>query len=157
MKRLILILIIILCFNNYVKTQDTLAYYKKLIKPEYSEIDSNFRDSIINNSWELVAVYERNFLFFRKFEKLESLYKVVFFDSTVTVIYGQNQDNTQSFTIDFEFNSIYNDLVIFNLNHDEKFAYQVLRFEDGFMVVNQFYINKKGRLKNSRKRLLFKD
>ena len=133
-------------------TPDLTSYYKKIIRKDYTELDSTFKDTIRNSTWKLVAKYERTFLFFRKFEEIKYTYSVSFFDSTVTV----NYDTAGSYTVNFIFDKITPELIIFKLGHYEDYVYQLLRFEGDYMVVDYLNINRKGRLIRSNKRLLFK-
>ncbi len=131
---------------------DSTSYYKKLVKPDYTELDSNFQDTIKNSKWKLVAEYKHKFLFFHKFNRIEYDYVVIFHDSKVTVKY----DTAGYYIVNYTFDEISSDFIIFELMQGESYAYQLLRFEDGYMIVNYIYITREGRLKHSRKRLLFK-
>ncbi len=153
MRRLLFsFVVMIVSMQAIAGSKDSTSYYKKLVKPDYSELDFNFRDTIKNSKWKLIAEYKHKFLFFHKFKNIDYDYVVIIHDSTVTVNYG----DSGSYTVNYNFDIISSDFIIFELSHGESYAYQLLRFEDGYMIVNYININRKGRLKHPENRLLFK-
>jgi hypothetical protein len=158
MFKYIIVVLGILFFNLQVigEYSDSTSYYKRELNQNYTELDSNFKNEIRNSNWKLVASFNRKFLMFRKFESISSAYIISFFESTVCVKYGSNSSELRSYTVNFDFDNITPDFVIFKLD-EESYVYQILRIENGYLIVNEYYINRKGRLKNSHKRLLFKN
>jgi len=155
MKKVIVLVILAFLVIQIINGQNNQNFIKKMVKPNYTELDSNYKDSIVNKSIILVAKYKHTVMFFNKLKESAGVYQLEFKGSTVIITYGPSQQDSKNLTMDFEFDSIYDYLIVFNLKSKEKFAYQVLRIENGYLVVNLYHITEKGKLKNARTRLLF--
>ena len=150
-----IVIIIILVFSTKIKAnnEDSTTYFKRILKQNYTELDSNFKDELINNEWKLIATYNRNFLFHRELKISPYYHTIKFSDSLSYRSYGSTNLN-RVYTTPYVFHRFMPSFLIFMIDIRERYGYQILRFEDNYMIVNE-YIYVKGKLKNPKRRLLF--
>lgn len=153
-KRIIIVILLLIFFSFKVKGQnDSILTYKNMLRGSKVELEANYLNEYFTNSWELIFISKRKFLFIRNYYKAP-YYRVITHtsDSTADVI---NSTIILNAKVIRESNTI-KEFVIYEYNDFEKFKYQLIKMQNDLLVVELYYIDQKGRVKNTHYKLLYK-